>query len=219
MRVTAGEAFGGVPATVLEAVGKVVVAATRVEHTAHMIALAVDRDTSGKMLKPTTDKIRDAVADGLMPHCTCRPADVAAWCDAVMVTMKDRNTMLHSVFVQQMGAGGEWLSVQIDRKTGRAFSTEEAEFLAIAQRLVVLYDRGHALLRSLMPQMRRGVHYSFSAHAAGASAYLSYPQHDGHHPAERPTDEETDRWWPTFLAWCDDPARTWPPPTLDGSIA
>lgn len=211
------ESFYGVPANVLKVVGKVVVAAGRVEAEAHLIALALNKDTSGKMIRPTTEDIGRGVEDELMPHCTCEPADVLAWCADVLTAMQDRNARLHSAFVQKMASdGGRLLPLQIDRKSGEELPAVEAEFLDIVDRLVALREHGQALTRALVPIMRSGVHCMLFR-SPGSPSHMVYQEGDGY--PVRPTDEETDRWWPAFWAWTTDPARTWPPPTLDGSIA
>ncbi|HEY1716353.1 MAG TPA: hypothetical protein VGG07_25875 [Solirubrobacteraceae bacterium] len=189
------EAFCGVPAEFLDAIGRVAVAAARVEAEAQSISLTLGTDARSLQFKTTAKTIRTLVGAGLPSHARVAPEAILAWVDRAMSLMDHRNQLMHSFISIQMRPDSFARVRTHIRNPHQAHDrlASHAEISKLAEDLRAVSLRGTRLSHDLMIEPREGV-YLRPISVPGASWVICGQLADGSWP-ERPTDDEADEWW------------------------
>lgn len=156
-----GSDFLGVPTEVLEAIGRVVVAAGRVEGEARDIAdaLAVERADSPSFA-PLTDAIKKALRDGPLPPwgSMMDPAELRDWIAEAKSLMDERSARLHSAYLHRL-IEASWVPQRVNLRTGSAGDMTAADFRRLADRVARHSELGFVLSCELRLEVRPGVYY------------------------------------------------------------
>jgi hypothetical protein len=192
------EAFCGVPAELQAAIGRVAIAAARVEAEARTISLTLGRDARALQFNKTAKTIRALVRAGLPSHARAAPDAILAWVDRAMSLMDHRNQLMHSFFSFQARTGSfEMVRTHI-RHPQQAHDrlASDDEISKLAEGLRDLSVSGAELSQNLMIEPREGV-YLRPISGPSASWVICGQLADGSWP-DRPTDEEADAWWSLY---------------------
>lgn len=193
------ETFLSMPLDAVLALGKVVVAAGRLEAQARHILLDLGQPPRKKQADEVLKMIRKCVKDGLpdlvAPHASTSPQELTAWTLEAGELLRARSEHLHAMAVQQRREDG-WASVAIHLRTQRTRVTDAEDIVALATSLAKCAERGGLLHRGLLRSPRRGVLLR-NAHMEGGGFWVLCVDHD----IERPTEEELDAWWESMGPW------------------
>ncbi len=198
----------GVPAKHIEWLGKIVVAAGRLESTAHDCAKALLVEKPSKMQIPAVGKaIHDRLkAAGVPAYARATEQDVTVWVDRMRGVFKERDEILHSVMFRR-AESGEWEPARLYPRGRAVTPVTDADLERVATRLKKVYDDGRQLSLSLMREVRQGVYIRRPEYLGEPWIIHSYLVEEQRYP-DRATDEEADGWWATYskLDWGPKPA-------------
>lgn len=139
----------GVETPVLIAIGKVVVAAGRVEAAADNIAFALGLDEAGLQFSILRSKIeRKLSRDGVPADSRAEDVAIREWLANVKDALEDRNRLFHSGFAL-MRESDPWVPYHEHLRTRVMYPVSIADFEALASRLATLANEATALFVGL----------------------------------------------------------------------
>jgi hypothetical protein len=183
----------GVPVDVLAAIGKLVVAAGRVESAVHDVAHALDIDPSKRQLANLAKEIRERLQSDLPAHARVSANAIRDWLQDVREAFETRNRVLHGVLGLKR-AGDEWMLDRRHLKTGTRTSVEAGELDAAAHRLATLAHAGTRLEAGLLIEPRAGVYLRKPRPHQATWVLVHFDEASREFPP-RPTEAELDEWW------------------------
>lgn len=143
------DAFMGVQSDALTALGKVVVAAGRVELVLALVANEVGvLDPTGSASRVVKDLKRAVRGDIPDPLLALQP-EVLAWVSTLPALFEFRNRAIHGVRMKSMSADGEVTPIALLMRSGDQMVDDVHELGSAAERLAKLYTDGMNLFGSL----------------------------------------------------------------------
>lgn len=186
--------FLGAPLEAVTAIGKIVVAAARLEGVVHDILQDLAGSASRGQVDTVLKEVRRAAGNQLPAHARITAEELVDWTERAGQVMRERHQLPHSV-VLSVFVDGEWVP-HAQHIRSRSMAQLDASLLAdLADRLAALaaegYEVHHRLLRQpadrvyVRNMIRQGEPWVLIAHAEDSD----FP---------RPTDIEVNEWLMRF---------------------
>lgn len=178
------ERFLGVAVPTLIALGKIAIAAGRLEMTLHDVAYAFRINPTKRQAAAIAKRIRQrVVSDDLPPDARTDSERIIRWLDRTVTALNDRNEALHSAHLL-LG------SVPVSRhlRTDRLNQADHHQLERLAGRLAELFREGVEVESNLLPQPKTGV---FIRYPRGGAFVVIASNEAG---VERPTTDQIEEW-------------------------
>jgi hypothetical protein len=187
--------FLEVPLSTVTLLGKVLLAAGRVESVVHELLWDLDVDPTALGIRPAVRRLRSvAGADGLPEHARIDPDQLSRWGDRVVSAMDHRDQLFHATTFGR-GPGLEPMAMHL--RTGNVKHLDDRRTDRLLDQLVTLMQEGVKLHAGLLRCPRQGV-YVRNVHRPHVPWVMVIQDAPGSFVAPRPTPEEIRTWWDAF---------------------
>jgi hypothetical protein len=170
--------------------GRLAVAAGRLEAAGWWIAVALRRDPRGNSFKEVVTGIRQAIAErGVPDYAHVEPNAISDWLERALSAMDQRDRWLHAFFAQRKESG-KWASVSQHLKSGGVDYPQP--LTKLVQQIKSLANDGLALHLGLLRELTDGVFLKQYRLCADEPYVVIRHGDDADFP--RPTDDQVDAW-------------------------
>lgn len=190
--------YCGLPHDVVLTIGKVTVAAARLELVAHDMLLDLGVVPGKRQLEAVLKEIRRAARAELPQHVRIDAGLIQRWTLEASRAVRKRHPLIHSAALGQIDGAGESIPVQVHIRTREARRPDIDEIAKTARDISRLATEGGRLHIGLLRSPRRGVFLRNVVHEGQPWVICTY---DAEFEPERPTEAELDDWWRTLGPW------------------
>lgn len=186
------EAFLGVSADALHALGCLTVAGGRLEWSVRTLAADLEILPGNKQASDLLKEIRQAASRGLPRQATVSAEELVEWARRAGSVLRDRHRPAHSSAAMRFGEG----PVLIHLRSRQVSLIDADELMADARRVVSVAEEGARMIESVRHSPRLGV---FLPNVVLDDEWVPLCSTDiGGADLARPTEAELDDWWHTF---------------------
>lgn len=186
------EAFLGVPADAVHALGCLTVAGGRLEWAVRTLAADLEILPEKRQASDLLKEIQHAASRGLPRHAVVSTDEVVGWAQHVSNVLNDRHRPAHSTAAMHFGQG----PILIHLRSRHESRIDAEKLMAGATRLVSAAQEGVRMIQGVRHSPRLGV---FLPNVVLDDEWVPLCSMDiGGADLARPTEAELDDWWDTF---------------------